>query len=314
MNLRQYQEINNSFNKRLIFHFGQKAGFYSEFNNMVLGIAYCLTHNIKFEMYSKDANFCIENGWLDYFLPFCKESKNPFHKILNRRTKTFAFTKNKIFSHIYNFSAEIFKIFYQLDYLTQDLFLEFRDRKLENQKFVLNEFNISGDIKFICKEIIGMIWKPNPDTDFLIQNLKNNLNLPGKYISMHIRRGDKYIEAPLLEIEKYMNVAIESSISKNVFVSTDNYRIYQQLVIKYPDWNFFTLTQPNERGYFQKKFKSLPNQEKYLNIIRLFASIDIMTNSELFIGTFSSNIGMFLGIMMESDKTIGLDLPEWQIF
>lgn len=61
---------------KLIFHLGHSAGFYSEFNNMVLAILYCKQHSIDFRLYSADANFGIRKGWRDYFLPFCAEKKS----------------------------------------------------------------------------------------------------------------------------------------------------------------------------------------------------------------------------------------------
>ena len=53
----RYQALNRTFRKELIFHLGSDAGFYSEFNNMILAIIYCLQYHIKFSMYSLDANF-----------------------------------------------------------------------------------------------------------------------------------------------------------------------------------------------------------------------------------------------------------------
>ena len=46
----RYQALNRTFRKELIFHLGSDAGFYSEFNNMILAIIYCLQYHIKFSM------------------------------------------------------------------------------------------------------------------------------------------------------------------------------------------------------------------------------------------------------------------------
>ena len=42
----RYQALNRTFRKELIFHLGSDAGFYSEFNNMILAIIYCLQYKI----------------------------------------------------------------------------------------------------------------------------------------------------------------------------------------------------------------------------------------------------------------------------
>lgn len=66
--IQKYKEVNDSFSYwKLIFHLGCDSGFYSEFNNMVLAMIYCLKSQIRFSMYSADANFGYKDGWQDYF-------------------------------------------------------------------------------------------------------------------------------------------------------------------------------------------------------------------------------------------------------
>ena len=60
---KKYFEINNSFSQKLVYHLGSEAGFFSEYNNMILAMLYCLKHKIKFVLYSKDANFGFEKGY-----------------------------------------------------------------------------------------------------------------------------------------------------------------------------------------------------------------------------------------------------------
>ena len=47
----RYQALNRTFRKELIFHLGSDAGFYSEFNNMILAIIYCLQYNCNLHIY-----------------------------------------------------------------------------------------------------------------------------------------------------------------------------------------------------------------------------------------------------------------------
>ena len=75
INLAEYQKLNNSFRNELIFHVGATSGFYSEFNNMVLAMIYCLQWRIKFSLYSEDA--MIKAGMIIFFR-FAKKSKVDF--------------------------------------------------------------------------------------------------------------------------------------------------------------------------------------------------------------------------------------------
>ena len=48
----RYQALNRTFRKELIFHLGSDAGFYSEFNNMILAIIYCAEFNLQMQQNS----------------------------------------------------------------------------------------------------------------------------------------------------------------------------------------------------------------------------------------------------------------------
>ena len=69
----RYQALNRTFRKELIFHLGSDAGFYSEFNNMILAIIYCLQYHIKFSNVIFGCEFKYKEGWRDFFMPFCDE-------------------------------------------------------------------------------------------------------------------------------------------------------------------------------------------------------------------------------------------------
>ena len=73
--------------KKLIFHIGCSAGFYSEYLGLVFAYLYSKLNNIEFSIYSKDANFKYDKGWSDYFETFTSEAENEQHSIYNRRQK-----------------------------------------------------------------------------------------------------------------------------------------------------------------------------------------------------------------------------------
>jgi len=95
---------------------------------------------------------------------------------------------------------------------------------------------------------------------------------------------------------------------------TDDYRIIDEINDKYPDWRIYTLCAKDERGYFHQEFIKKPNPIIREQLIRLFASMEILQNSQLFIGTFSSNPGMFLGMQMEPGKCLDVEGREWFIW
>ena len=73
LEISDYQKLNDSFHKRLVYHVGIDCGFFVELNNMINAILYCLLNGYRFQLYSEDANFGTGKGWTEYFLPFCEE-------------------------------------------------------------------------------------------------------------------------------------------------------------------------------------------------------------------------------------------------
>ncbi|MDL2322747.1 hypothetical protein LJC52_02050 [Bacteroidales bacterium OttesenSCG-928-A17] len=306
--LDKYRRLNTSFESRLIFHVGVNAGFFSEFNNMVLAILYCLDNKIQFCLYSADANFSYEEGWNDYFLPFCPESKDPFHSRYNKRFHHHTLIRKLNPAYYLSKKKE------KYDYLTFELWYKFRDRENENKHYDIPELGISGNLRTACRQIIDKIWKYNEQTETEINQQKAPLLLPKKYIGMHIRSGDKFVESNLLNIDVYFRKLKEISPIKDVFVLTDNYEIIHDINTHYPDYTVYTLCGEEERGYFHKEFHKRDKTQVKNAHLKLFASVDLLSNADYFIGTLSSNPGMYLGMRMPEENVFSVDLAEWQIW
>lgn len=309
--LEAYQKLNQSYKKRLVFHLGCEAGFFSEYNNMILAILYCLENQIQFVLYSRDANFGFERGWTDFFLPFCKESSNSFHKKYNKRSYQINFD---ILSSKLKFYIQSYKKLNNI-LLTQDVWQDIRDYSKDlNKSFYIPELGIDGNIRHACSVLVKMTWNYNKKTGDAINTLKVKLHLPEKYVGLHIRQGDKFVENDVLNPILYIEKSKQLSANRNVFILTDDYRVITLLKESYPDWNIFTLCSEDENGYVFSGFLSLNEEEQKVKFYKLFASVDIISLSDFFIGTFSANPGMYLGMRMPVNKTFGLDFENWLIW
>lgn len=311
LTLENYQALNRTFRKELIFHLGSDAGFYSELNNMVLAIIYCLQYRIKFSLYSLDANFKYNVGWNDFFTPFCDEISDPFHHKYNIRYEDPLFWVH---------GSERLKILYwrmrhKHTYLTSDLFFKFRNVGFERMRFSIPELGLVGDLREIGGCIINnLIYHFNEHTNSEIATLINAINLPDRYIGFHIRGGDKFVEYELEQCITYISKAEQLSTIRDGFVLTDDYLIIEALQNDFPHWHFYTLTSPTERGYFHSEFQKLDKKDKKDNLVKLFASMEVLRKSELFIGTYSSNPGMFLGMCMDETRVYGIDFEKWLLW
>jgi hypothetical protein len=306
-----YNKVNSSFKTSFVYHVGGEAGFFSEYNNMILGMLYCLDKQISFSIYSKDANFKYDKGWTDYFLPFCEEKGNIFHSLFNVR-------------HLPKYKRWIYRVFYKCGQYcfermhpsvltTIDLWNDIHYLDI-NKFYDFLSLGIKGDVRSICQKLISMTWVYNDLTKRNVEEIKKSINLPRNYIGFHIRGGDKFMEASLSNVNAYIDKAESKSNLRYAFVLTDDYSVFEMLVRNYPSWRFSTLCGENEHGYYHAKFINERSDIKRQRYYKLFASIDILAESDMFIGTFSSNPGMYLGMRMDSSKVFSVDIPEWKIW
>lgn len=303
----KYIKLNNSFKKTFVFHLGVEAGFFSEYNNMILAMLYCLTNKIRFVLYSQDAGFGYEKGWTDFFLPFCDETNNAFHHKYNYRYSSAGL------SLIERLKVRLFKRFNKIDYFTSDLWSLFHNRNMELNHYNISDLGISGDINHACSILIGLTWRYNSESQLSIDRLVSDLNLPEKFIGFHIRKGDKGIEHELIDINSYVG-KLEDEIIDDIFVLTDDYLVIEELNQSYFEEKVYTLCPKEDSGYIHSEFLKAPKEVKVKKYLNLFASMDILSQSERFIGTFSSNVGMYLGMRMDPHKCIGVDFEDWRVW
>jgi hypothetical protein len=86
--LLRFRHRNAQHEKQLVFRLGAQAGFFSEVNNLLLAVLYCLRSNIRFRLSSRCGTFGVQYGWADYFVPIFEERGNPFERRVNARART----------------------------------------------------------------------------------------------------------------------------------------------------------------------------------------------------------------------------------
>jgi hypothetical protein len=276
---------------------------------MILAILYCLKHKIRFVLYSKDANFGYKDGWNDFFEPFCKQTTCFIHRHLNVRLfttrKQHGFIKWRLKGVFAQKLAEIIKIFAPFSYFTQDLWRILFNIEMLNEEYDIPELDIKGDFVHACKRLVELTWNYNSSTKEDVEKIMNKCFLPDKYISCHVRRGDKNTESDYVSLEKYIKYLEKYEIS-DVYVSTDDYTVYKMLQKEKPEWKWHTLCNISDKGYDQSIFNNINDEQKKNHIVELFASVEIMNKSTLFIGTKTSNLGLFMSIY-NPDITKGVD-------
>jgi len=313
----QYNKLNASFKKRLVFRLGVDSGFFSEYNNMVLAMLYCLKHHIRFELYSDHAHFALRDGWNDFFFPFGAVDTHRINKDYNLRPYVIEASKEASLQKIlkYSYIVAAYKLLFGIDYLTQDLWQFHRARTFEQATFTIPELGLQQTPLLVAtQQVIKAFWRYNVQSASVVASFTESVHLPAEYISLHVRAGDKFTETKMYDFGEYMEPAARFSSNKEAFILTDDYTVIEQLQQQYPEWQFYTLCEPAERGYFHRDFVKQDRQFKYMQHLKLFANMDICASSTKFIGTYSSNPGMYIGMRIGPERCYCLDFDEWLIW
>jgi hypothetical protein len=315
--LGRYFDLNKSFQKRLVFRFGGESGFFSEYNNLLLAMIFCLKHKIRFEIYSGYSRFAFFDAWSDFFENIPLLHRCLFNKSLNRRPYVIELSQESLRQKTfkYRYLAGAYKTLFGVDYLTQDLWDFHRDPEFAYATLTVPELGFDkAPLLTVAQKLIGALWRYNARSTSIITDLINNVNLPADYISIHVRAGDKSTETKTFDFSEYMVPAERFSNKKAAFILTDDFTVIEQLRVQFPAWHFQTLCQISERGYFHGDFSKLDPAHKYLQHLKLFASVDICAKSSRFIGTYSSNPGMYMGMRIGPERCFCLDFDHWLIW
>lgn len=306
----KYLRLNKSYKPLYTYCYTHRGtGFYSNFNNMILTMAYCLTHHVKYRLYTRGYNLFKGKGWDEIFEPILPETTFIFHRYFNGKSDYCGEMdfKNRLIQFM-QYSYELLTG----RFLTYSCFEASRSFWFYKGRYTIKELGFDGDLRSLCKELIEMTYCFNDDYKRKINEITNSINIPDKYIGMHIRRGDKDTERELYELSSYFNLAESLSKCRNVFVLTDDYTVIERIRDNYPSWSVTTLTFPYERG-FELESSTKDAERADRELIKVFASLEIITKSLHFIGTVSTNPGMFLGMRMDPQKVHYIDSDKWII-
>lgn len=302
-----YKLRNKSFKGKELIYPLTSRGFFSEVNNLVLAVLYCLENEISLKLYSKK---WVSGNWKDYFIPLIEEYDG-FIPV-----PTDLFVENRKDKYIKKYH----QYFKNRLILQGDIWNSIRDEKFTNSHFQYPDLGIYGDIFNAKHQIFKLIFDFNPSTYSEITNLDNNFNkLVKDSCGLHIRRGDKVSgnskEAESFNIETYVNKALQIDPNLSTFtICTDDYEVIEDFKNKYPEFKIISFCPSNRNGYFQKEYNSKQKKsEKRSEVINILKDSHLLINSKIFVGTLSSNVARYVVLMRNNNECYSID-KEWYPF
>lgn len=296
-----YNDTNNSFSKKLIYHVGSYAGFHSEVDAMMQCMLYCFKHEIKFILYADDANFAGGNGWLEFFEPFCEMN----HDNLNKRFNIRFYSNNPIIKTIEKIGTKILKSRNNVDYLTQDIFRTAISKKTSTtEQIVWPDLGINGPTFTEFGKISDFALRYNEKTKNEVSNIIDSLHLPEIFYSVQLRGGDKLGEKGAVNNINTVANRIKSygGNIENLFVFSDDYRYVEQIEKLLPDTKIYTLCDKNDSGYDNTKFNNTDWAYKRNKMLSLFAMIDICFKSKIHFGNNTSCINNYISSIRSNNE------------
>jgi Alpha-(1,6)-fucosyltransferase N- and catalytic domains len=307
--LARYQDINRSFQRICLYRVGASgAGFFSEYNNFLLAMLYCLHHRIQFRLAAAGADFAIHPGFTEYFVPDFPLEEHSYDALNNRPG---------LLSPEERSAAEEVKVAQGISYFTQDLFDDFRSAQFARTTFDIPALGIRGDLLAAASVVLGHIWELRPSVRQAVEAKIAGLALPAEYVGFHIRRGDKASETPPVATEDYFEAAAEHTDVRAAVIATDDYRAVREAREGFPDWTIYTLCDEAARGHDQQRFDAQSRAAIYDDFVTLLADTELLFAAGTAFVTYTANMGMFLGMRRgHADRPAihSLDVPHWQIW
>lgn len=296
---KEYRRINESFEKRMIFHVGFGAGFYSELDSLMEHMLFCFMNGIRFEIYADDANFSKAGGkgWEELFEPFCPINHDKLNHVANYRPTDYqSYMRRHRLWIKGTLLPRILKKRTGADYLTQDIWCMCINKEFKNAHLKVPFFGIDGEGALEFTKLSDIALCPKPDVRAEMDELITNLHLPERYISMQVRGGDKLLEYDeLIGLDTFINrIERMNPEHRNIFLFTDDYTNVEQLREKRPEWNVYTLTREEERGYYNSEFNKTSWEYRRSNLVKLLAIMEVCEKSDLHIGSKQSCVDSYL--------------------
>ena len=158
-----------------------------------------------------------------------------------------------------------------------------------------------------------LLFRFSPDILERVMSRVQALGLmDSRYLSLHIRRGDKILENPRIESAKFLDCIETLAVEYDaVFVASDDFRAVEEIRTARPGWDVKTLVLPSKTGHDQPTFNKLSKQEKLEETLLLLTEVYLHCHANYFLGSISSNVSRFIALnRADSKSTISMDHPE----
>eukprot|EP00737_Agarophyton_chilense_P003481 gb/GEZJ01004086.1/.p1 GENE.gb/GEZJ01004086.1/~~gb/GEZJ01004086.1/.p1 ORF type:complete len:362 (+),score=40.01 gb/GEZJ01004086.1/:364-1449(+) len=162
------------------------------------------------------------------------------------------------------------------------------------------------------RQLAVQVWQLNDRTRAAVQRVVDDLELPRRYLALHIRRGDKAKERPLVPLRRYVEaVELLQRNNDTIFVATDDGTVLDTLRKELVGKHIVSVAAAEgRRGHNQMLMNRMYLKRNEARVVTLLAEIEVMRKATIFIGTFSSNLGRLVHVLREHKAMSSVSLDD----
>lgn len=296
---------------RAIVYGLETLGFFAELNLLLATLAYCYANGIRFYLDDSRWNHRVQQGWTDYFQTLDQESLYIRNAPARVRAR---WAGARLVYHLSKFlpgprSGDLPGLSIKSPRLTEEI--------LRQRFSTIDRGGASVSFVELQREYADLIFNFSATVAGDVQRRMDELELrPGHYSSVHVRRGDKILEASRVETRNYLDCIEQyAPETKQLFVGSDDFGVVEEIRSLRPQWDVRSLVGPAKSGHDQAAFNRQSRQVIYEETLVLLTEVQIHTSAKLFAGSISSNVSRFIGLRRgDSGRTISMDAPSGSNF
>lgn len=292
-----------------VYPWGTNAsyGFAAVYSGFAKTLTLCIRKGVgyRFVKVQRPMGIALDDGYSDFFLPFCDEASGFLLDRLNRDPLPFQaklpFIKNAVSLSLRLSATPGAQYFLFSPQLTQLPNVPLPDELsiYENDDFQLRA------------ELANALWRFRPDINASIKAIVASLvefQLSADYYSVVIRRGDKILESNYASLDLYVE-SICSAVSEgaSIFIASDDFDSILELERRLPGYKCFYLPPPFRDGYSNKAFRDLSSDSRRKALLQFLAQVEILRSARCFFATRTTNVSFMVNTLRRGNQVYWVD-------
>ena len=289
-----YRRYNEALRKKLVYSFGRGLGVGAELVGLVKAMMLCIQSKTQLSLMKvrRPRGFAVKKGYCDYFAPLFPETDLGVLSGLNR-PGFFAQSKLPLLGWLARLPLTV---------LHPRTNLMFSGQGALPSRIECRELYLEHDYHEVCKALLELVWRPTSEVARVIASTIEQHRPTRPYLALHIRRGDKIAEAPLIPVSHFAEVVQQhAGDARDIFVASDDPGVPREVKNSLgADWMVWSVEKKAGPAYDQRYFNQKPHLVRFRETAEFMGEVEILRDAVHFFGSETSNVPILVRMMRAS--------------